>query len=63
MDNTKQEFVSEEEKEKRKKLRHEFAQETIEVGDTFEFSGRKFRVRKVTTKDIICRPVDWDQDE
>ena len=61
MDNTTEEFVSEEEMKKRKILGNEFALETVEVGQSFQFAGIKFRIRKVTAKDIICRPVDWDQ--
>ncbi len=34
----------------------------VSVGDTFEQSGVTFRIRKIIGKDIICRPVKWNQD-
>lgn len=33
----------------------------IEVGTEFTLEGQKYRIRKITHKDIICRPVNWKQ--
>ena len=63
MHENKQEFVNPEfEKNKDDLYRQKGLSEPeiIEVGETFNFAGRKFRVRKITKKDIICRPVDWE---
>lgn len=33
----------------------------VAVGDKCEINGIKCRIRKITKKDIICRPIDWSQ--
>ncbi len=48
--------------EKAFELNEDFSEETVSIGDEFELAGRKFRVRKITKKDIICRPLDWNQE-
>lgn len=34
---------------------------TVSIGDKCEINGIKCRVRKITKKDIICRPENWSQ--
>ena len=32
---------------------------THQVGETIEIKGRKFKIRKITKKDLVLRPVGW----
>ena len=62
MDNTTQSFVPLEEVDNLKAQGHSIHAQPIEVGAEFDLAGKRFRVRKVTNKDIVCRPIDWAQD-
>lgn len=45
-----------------KKLRA-LGETIIEIGREFILDNTTYRIRKITTKDIICRPVAWNQNE
>jgi len=62
MDNSTERFVKEDEVKGLKMEGHDIHEKPIEVGQEFELAGRKFRVRKITSKDIICRPLTWNQE-
>lgn len=32
------------------------------VGETVEIRGRKYKIRKITKKDLILRPHEWNQE-
>lgn len=59
MDNTKERFISEDELPEAKKKGHNISKGNVNVGDEFQLAGRTFIVRKVTRKDVICRPKAW----
>ncbi len=63
MDNTNERFVSEENAELLKFKGHDISKGKVHVGLEFELEGVKFRVRKVTHKDIVCRPIAWNQED
>ena len=77
-DNRSEEFVSVDErvakkfKDLQKKLKgiqtdkdalHDGDGAIVKIGDVFNLGGQNFRIRKITNKDIICRPVKWDQSD
>jgi len=37
--------------------------EIIEIGQEFTLGKTKYRIRKITNKDIVCRPIAWNQGE
>ena len=32
---------------------------TYKIGEIIELKDKKYRVRKITKKDLVLRPIDW----